>query len=427
MRHTKLTTAVFAVLTALPLLPLLPLASPALAGPKEEAYAIVNRFRAQSGIAPIGEDANLLAGVKNHSCWMAANDAIAHGEVPGSPGYTASGDLAGQRSNVIVSTGAMTPQATIDLWMTGPYHAIGLLRPELRSVAYDTCTDTAGTWRYGASIDVISGIDPTLATTTPIVYPGNGATTHLDRFVAESPNPLDNCGYTEAGLPLIAMMPESPTNATASLTGPSGPVTTCTVSPETDKTGGRSILAGDNAVLVIPQSRLAPGTYQASVTTAARTVAWSFTVDPTYDPTSLPAPYQGAPAHNEGPLAPAVFGSCQAAADAVNRAQGLNALVADRLMRSLIELEGTAPLTDSQIANAHQQAVDWVWVKGEVTAAARGLSVWGGTVRCGQARVAVTAADAAALAEARSEAISLVRWMRPYERAHSRLLRQTGR
>ena len=61
----------------------------------------VNYFRSMSGLAPVVEDPSLSPGAYNHSCYMLLND-IAHEEVPGAPGYTASGDAAGRSGNVAV-------------------------------------------------------------------------------------------------------------------------------------------------------------------------------------------------------------------------------------------------------------------------------------------------------------------------------------
>ena len=62
---------------------------------------IVNTYRAQSGLAPITENASWSAGAVNHSCWMLLNG-IAHDEAPGTPGYTTAGDQAGNSGNVAV-------------------------------------------------------------------------------------------------------------------------------------------------------------------------------------------------------------------------------------------------------------------------------------------------------------------------------------
>ena len=113
------------------------------------------------------------------------------------------------------------------------------------------------------------------------VFPGNGATVPLHSFVTESPNPLTMCGWSgAAGLPLIAMMPGDVTSASATLSGPSGPIATCALHKGNVVDGtARSILDGDNAVVVMPRDPLADGTYTATVNSNGGNVTWSFTVN----------------------------------------------------------------------------------------------------------------------------------------------------
>ena len=118
--------------------------------------------------------------------------------------------------------------------------------------------------------------------TSPIVFPGNGATTSLTRFVAESPDPRTYCGWSgrSVGLPLIALMPAALTSAGAVLTGPNGPVPTCVLTGANTSGVASSILGGDNAVVVVPDGPLVTGTYTVAVTSNAGPANWSFNVDP---------------------------------------------------------------------------------------------------------------------------------------------------
>jgi hypothetical protein len=195
--------------------------------------------------------------------------------------------------------------------MTGPFHAIGVLRPSLSSVGFGKCDNqTTSPWHSGATLDVLRGLGPASPRTDPILFPGAGSTTNLDRFIVETPDPLTFCGWTgSAGLPVIAMMPEAVnSNVSASITGPSGPVQTCAISRLNTSGTAQAILGGDNAVVTIPRNPLVPGSYTVSVSTQARTVTWSFTVDPaaalgiiTPAPTASPS----GPAVRFQPLAPA--------------------------------------------------------------------------------------------------------------------------
>ena len=277
--------------------------APAAAVGDHDWLGIVNTYRAMSGLAPVSANATWSAQAYDHSCYMLQNG-ITHDEVPGAPGYTAGGDLAGNSGNVAVSSSVdATPRNHIDLWMTGPFHAIGVLRHNLAIAGFGMCNqaNTPTQWHSGATLDVIRGLDGSRTRPNrPIVFPGDAATVPLNAFVAESPNPVSLCGWSgSAGLPLIAMMPNQVSSASATLTGPNGPVETCAL--HAGNTGSsataRAILDGDNAVVVVPRQVLANGTYSVHVTSNGGTASWSFTVNtsaplsatsPTPEPTELP-------------------------------------------------------------------------------------------------------------------------------------------
>jgi hypothetical protein len=254
---------------------------------------VVNYYRAMAKLPAVTENPTLSAGAFNHSCYMLFNG-ISHDEIPGLPGYTVSGDNAGNRGNVAVSSVFnSTARSHIELWMTGPFHAIGVLRHNLRTVGFGKCdrTDTSP-WKSGATLNIIDGLDYAMPEpTAPVLFPANGMTTNLNKFITESPNPLDFCGWTgTAGLPVIALMPEPVTSATASITGPTGPLQTCRIFGGNTSGVARDILNSENAVSVIPRNELLPGKYTVTVTTQARTVSWSFTVDPTAATGIMPIP-----------------------------------------------------------------------------------------------------------------------------------------
>lgn len=254
----------------------------------------VNYFRAMAGLGAVKEDPTLSPGAYNHSCYMLYNG-IGHDETPGKPGYTESGDRAGNAGNVAVSSGyGATARNHIELWMTGPFHAIGILRYNLRTVGFGKCDkeNTPTNWRSAATLDVLSGYDYYAPRATgPIVWPGNGTTTNLNKFIAETPNPVDLCGWTgDAGLPVIAMMPEPVTSVTASISGPNGKVPVCALFKGNTTGTAQAILGGENAVTVLPRVHLVDGVYTVTVKTNARTVTWSFTVDQTAATGVMPVP-----------------------------------------------------------------------------------------------------------------------------------------
>jgi hypothetical protein len=238
-------------------------------------------------------------GAAQHSCYMLANG-ISHGEVAGNPGYSAAGDTSGNSSDVAVSSSInATSRSFVELWMTGPFHALGVLRPGLTSVGFGRCDQAATpTYHAGATLDILHGLSSRPALTTPILFPGAGTTTSLNKFVVESPNPLDSCGWTgQAGLPVLALMPESTVGASSTITGPNGPLETCTVSAANTTGTAQQLLAGDNVVVAIPKAPLADGTYHVTMHTNARDIAWDFTVDQAAaNGTATPTPINAGPA-----------------------------------------------------------------------------------------------------------------------------------
>ena len=260
-------------------------ASPAPVPAGADWLTVVNYYRSMAGVSPVVEDPAWSAGALAHSRYMVRNGVVAHDEVDGATAWTPEGDAAGNAGNVAVHSSASTTARThIEQWMAGPFHAIGVLRPALRSTGFGQFTDpAAATWRSAATLDVTRGVDPAAARpSTPILFPGDGTSTNLDRMAPESPDPRSFCGWTgTVGLPLVAMLPTAPGSVTASLTGPDGPVTVCALTESSTSGVAASILAGDNAVAIVPKSVLTPGTYTATLSTSgAGAVTWSFTVDP---------------------------------------------------------------------------------------------------------------------------------------------------
>jgi hypothetical protein len=242
--------------------------------------------------------------VKTPQQYFAGQYASAHTENPSSPYYSASGAQEAGYSDLTQGGGSTAVQA-IDGWLKAPFHAIGMLRAQLTQVAFanDPATGYAG-------LDVIQGIDSNQpATTTPILFPGQGATTDLVRFNAdEVPSPLETCGWlgrANIGLPLVALLTAAPDpGASAELLRQDGVVQSsaagslCVVDEYTYRSSdpvygqtGASILHGDHAVLLIPSSPLSNGAYSATIHQPGRPdISWSFqTFVPPPQNTSLPA------------------------------------------------------------------------------------------------------------------------------------------
>jgi len=253
---------------------------------------IVNEFRAVAGVSPVAEDPARSLGAVAHSCYMLQNG-ITHVETVGSAGYTAVGAAAGMNGNVAVASNIdQTDRAHIELWMAGPFHALGIIRPALKTVGFGACRSaTSPKWHSAATLDVLHGVALAASTTEPVFFPGDKSTVVLDRFHVETPDPLEFCGWagTPAGLPIIALSPEAiATNPVVSLTGPTGPIETCGLSSLNTSGIASDLLEVDRAVVVIPRHPLTPGVYVSTVVTQSRTMVWSFTIDP--EAANSPAP-----------------------------------------------------------------------------------------------------------------------------------------
>ena len=276
----------------------LPPSRPArIAVPADDWLGAVNHYRRQSGLEPVAADPARAEGIRLHLEYLAntpaslrtgpyAND---HTENPASPWYTDAGDAAARSSNL--GRGA-TDRLAIEAWMAAPFHAIGILRPALRTSSF------ARRASGSAGLDVSSGIVATATSRPPVVvFPGRGAVNHLSQLRSELPNPTEPCGSGFSGMPLIAMLSgPPPSDTTATLRTPSGStlaegadlcVVTAGTFATTDSTYGASgvaILRDANAVLVISRQPLTPGAHDVTISGGGRQlVAWSFTQARTFD------------------------------------------------------------------------------------------------------------------------------------------------
>ncbi len=268
----------------------------------------VNLYRTAAGLAPMTDQPAWDIGLKHHLRYMALTPKryftgpyqSLHTENPGSPYYTKDGSKEAGASDLLpgyAGYGGGTAIRALDYWLQAPFHAIGMLRPQLRQVAlaYDPSTGSAG-------LDVISGLDGRAPRPTkPTLFPGPRMATDLTTFPAggEWPNPLETCGWTTVGtvgLPLIALLLQDPSSTlSASLTGPARLYETsqrgdlCIVDDHTYRSSngiygpnGKRILTGDHAVYLIPRLPLNMGAYHISINQPGlATIAWSFQVQPT--------------------------------------------------------------------------------------------------------------------------------------------------
>lgn len=262
----------------------------------------VNDIREASGLSPVTANNAWVQGMDNHLTYLAKTPASyrtgqyqsVHTENPQSPYYTSSGAQEAGHSDI--ASGTSSDLQAINAWLSAPFHAIGMLRPALQQVAF--ARDSSGE----AMLDVISGVNQNATPNSqPVLFPGAGSTINLSRFGGESPSPVETCNhvhpgadYSDAGLPLIALLTQAPTSdLSVTLTRPDGS-TVSSSSPdlcmvdENDYTSsdsvygptGAQILSSDNAVLVIPRTQLTNGTYSVDITQGGQSdITWSFTSD----------------------------------------------------------------------------------------------------------------------------------------------------
>ncbi len=259
----------------------------------------VNYYRVASGLAPVRDEGAWDQGIRDHLVYLAKTPtsdltgtyANLHVENPASPYYTAAGAKEAASSNLFYGEVGFTPKDFIDGWLSAPFHAVGILRPQLKLVAFAYSSGTGD-----AGLDVISGLDYAQALPkAPVMFPGPGAPTDLSTFRGESPDPLQTCGWQKlpeaVGLPLVLLLPSAPgVGMTARLDRPGGVIETnangglCLVDSHTfassDDIYGPTavdILKGDNAVFLVPRAPLTPGTYGVSVRQPGRPeITWRF-------------------------------------------------------------------------------------------------------------------------------------------------------
>ncbi|MDX1662988.1 MAG: CAP domain-containing protein [Candidatus Promineifilaceae bacterium] len=276
--------------------------------PPPEWLTYLNRFRAAADLHPLTENSTWSYGSWLHSRYMVKEDAITHGEDPSSEWYTEEGDIAGRKGNIAVSWSVYARNAfAIDLWMSGPFHAIRILDPRLYETGFGSYREEIGYWKMAATLDVSRGRGELPADITyPIFFPADGGATWLPGHVyGEFPDPLAHCGYTRpAGAPLLMQLGTgslSPEVITHSFRSTATELEHCVFSESTythtvtwQQNSGRRLLDGRDAIVLMPREMLEVGkSYTASITisgTAPITYSWSFSV------TTPPAAYRPSPA-----------------------------------------------------------------------------------------------------------------------------------
>ncbi|KAA3661155.1 MAG: CAP domain-containing protein [Chloroflexi bacterium] len=264
----------------------------------------VNQFRELANLPTVSENSTYSAGAVLHSKYMVKNDEITHSEDSSNPWYTPEGAAAGDNGNVAVSSSSSaSDEWAINLWMTGPFHAIGVLDPGLLEAGYGSYRESIGKWKTGATLDVLRGRGSIPAEVTfPIYFPGDGESYWLTNYGGnEWPDPLTSCpGYVSpSGPPLMIQLGSgsiTPNITASSFKSSSGDLEHC-VYDETNYVNsgayeqnlGRLILNSRDAIVMMPKNPLDVGeTYTVSLTNDATVYSWSFSVVASTNLTAVP-------------------------------------------------------------------------------------------------------------------------------------------
>jgi len=252
----------------------------------------VNGYRALASLYPLTETVSWSLGAQNHARYMVENDYVGHDEDPANQWYTSDGQQAAQNGDVMVHSNLNTTDMyAIDLWMRGPFHAVGIIDPALSTTGFGSFRRDTGLYKMGAVLDVVRGLGTIPVTVTfPVYYPADGALMPLLAYTGgETPNPLSSCpGYTPYTGPSIVLQigdgSQVPNVTGYSFWHAGTPLEVCEFD-ETNYTDpnytsyGRSILDARDAIVLMPRSPLTAGeTYSVTVTNDTDTYTWSFTV-----------------------------------------------------------------------------------------------------------------------------------------------------
>lgn len=265
----------------------------------------VNSMRALAALPPLTLNPDWNDGAAKHARYMVKNDYIGHDEDPTNPWFTPEGRDAARSGNVLVSSNInMGVEEAIDMWMQGPFHALGILDPALRETGFGIYREAVGVRHFGATLDVLRGRSAVPETVTfPVMWPGDGATVHLTTFPGnEFPDPLSSCpGYTApTGLPIIVQFGNGTTTprvtassfkqGTTELPHCVFDETTYTHPDPAFQSWGRNLLNARDAVVVIPRDPLQPGfSYTVSLTVNGMPLTWTFFVATTDVKSPAPA------------------------------------------------------------------------------------------------------------------------------------------
>lgn len=269
------------------------LAATPVADDKNSWLDRVNFYRGTAGLPPVEEDPGLSGAVAEHARYMVKHDEIKHTQNRRRALATPAGADAAAASVLVGSGRGSEPDVwAVDMWMQGPFHALGLLDPSLERVGFGIQRDGGGKIQTAAGLDVVRG-RRTMGTrpTFPVVWPANGATVPIGTSTTEYPNPIAGCGdyVLPTGLPVIVQLGSgsvTPRVTASRFMDGKRSMKHC-IFDETnyysgnkvEKRAGREILDAHDAIVLVPRSPLQSGhTYRVVIDTNGQRIDWSFRV-----------------------------------------------------------------------------------------------------------------------------------------------------
>jgi hypothetical protein len=208
----------------------------------------------------------LSEGCAMHNNYMKLNNLLAHEETPGSPGFTAAGQLAGSTSVLAVGSGPWDTRLD-NPWEVAPIHLAQTLDPALANTGYDesfsfSCMTTLG-----------QPLRPAPASLKVYTYPGPNTKIYAAEIAAEGPyTPGELVGIPKGATtgPYIYVFVDGPNRiaidktriTAASLRSKKGRAIKLKRVDGTNPNYGLFTAPGG---ILIPPRRLKAGKYQASV------------------------------------------------------------------------------------------------------------------------------------------------------------------
>lgn len=273
-------------------------AGPIASAPITAALSRANLYRSLAALGGLTENKTWSNGDRLHARYEVKNDTIGHDENANNAWCTLAGYNAAQNGNVAVSYQTSTSDAeSIDEWMQGPFHAVGIVDPALHTTGFGSYRQVIAGHNIAeaAVLDVLRGLGSVPSSVHyPVRYPiGTKGLPIRSAPTGEYPNPLSGCaGYSAPGGPPIILQlghfgSEVPT-VTAHSLKLNGVVQASCEFDETNYTNsgdafgqqlGRAVLSERDAIVLMPKKPLKAGkTYTVSITNSGHVYTWSFNV-----------------------------------------------------------------------------------------------------------------------------------------------------